>query len=1126
MPDSASATVTTGETPRWRLQLCGQPRAVSAQGDCVFLERRDAAMLALLAIDGTLARNRVIAQLWPDEAPQQTRGRLRQRLYALKRKLGAEAVEGSAQLALAPTLAWPGFDHEPADAALLGDDDHADLPEFARWLAAARIRLQGLRRERLASQASSLEQQGRMAEAIVAAEGLLALEPWQEHAHRRLMRLHYLRGDRAAALLAFDRCEQVLKNEVGAKPSSETLGLLAQVEGARMPAAPAAWRLVPATVLRPPRLIGRDAEWARLQAAWAQHQAIVVLGEAGMGKTRLVGDIVLACAAEPGRVLQVSARPGDERVPYAVLSRLLRGLLALRKTPLAEGVQAELARLLPELPQSGATGRSAGAQARLAGAVETTLQQAVDAGLEAVLLDDLHFADPGSLEMARHLTGMAGVRWLAACRGAEIGAAGRQLVDTLATTHDAVSIELQPLASGQVEELIRSLGIDGLDAPALSRALHRRTGGNPLFLLETLKALLLQGDGRDALASDARALALLPASGNIGPLIGRRLAGLTPAALKLMQCAALAGQDFSVDLAMQLLGVRAIDLAAPWDELESAQVIRDGAFAHDLVHEAALASVPRSIARRLHGEVAEWMQSQACEPARVAHHWQHAGNPARAGPAWLAAARRCGEHGRRTEQSQLLERAAMAFEQASDPKARCHALLMRAQVIGEHSDLASGQRALADAAAAVVDDEDRLRLAVIGVSVRTFHGEDDYALAHAPAALVLARRLGRPEEALLVSRPYSGALARAGRADESLQLLADQRDWVEAHAVAEQRQEYWNALAIALDHAGRMREAMQAWQTTRAWAEQGGSDLLCQVIGNMAYTSAKMGDVQRAAALGEQALALARSVGDGFDQQQLEQQLALGHHLCNLGRYGEAVPLLECAAAGFREGGRDLKADTATHFLALVWVHLGQHARALRLTSGAAGSPLARVQAMRLAYRALALHAAGQDALETVREALACLNVPESLWYRTHSLIATAIVAPDEGEPMALELASWALARERFGLALAAHARAARCALAMGAAERARPHLHTALQLAQAHQPDVYYLPELWWMAARVHQALGRDAARQAAVRDGARWVARVAAQHVPPVFRDSFLHRNRINAELLQWAREMGGEA
>jgi DNA-binding SARP family transcriptional activator len=1095
----------------------------------VILERRDAALLALLGVDGPTSRHRVLALLWPDETPDRVRGRLRQRLYALNRRLGFEAVSGQRVLALNPGLQWPGPASEP-EAIPLGDDDYGDLPEFAEWLRAWRTRHQAVVRERIADETSRLEQQGRFAEAIVVAERLLAIEPLQEHGHRRLMRLHYLRGDRAAALRVFDRCEQLLKDELSARPSAETLDLLARIEEAREPVLATAPRPVPASVLRPPRLIGRDAEWARLQAAWAAGGAVIVVGEAGMGKTRLIDDMVHAQPAGPAAALQVSARPGDARVPYALIVRLLRALLERRgPAPLPEGLEAEFARLLPELPQRpNGTGTGTGtaiSRPRLVRAIEHTLREATEAGLQTVVLDDLHFADPASLELAQPLCSAPAPRWVVAFRGAELGDAGRTLLDALARARHAEQLVLPPLDVGQVVELVDSLGLHAPDAAALGVALHRRTGGNPLFLLETLKALV-RSDGALQGSPDLLALARLPAGSSVGRLIAHRLGQLSRDAVALARCAAIAGQDFTPALAARILQQPAITLADAWAELEAAQVIRQDGFAHDLIQEAALASVPPSIAKQLHGEVAAWLSEQAGEAARVAQHWQQAGCPGPAARAWLEAAQRCATHGRRAEQSQLLERAAQAFGQAGDREGRCEALLRRAEVIGQHSDLEAALRAI-DAAAAGVDSEpDRLRLAVIELTTRGFHGQDDHTLSRGFDVLAMARRLARPEEAFFAALVIGGALSRAARVPEALALLAEQRPWVDARATADQRREYWNAVALALDYGSRMRESMQAWQTTREWAQRSGSDLLCQVIGNMAYTSAKMGDVREAAALGEQALQRARHLSDGYDHQVLEQQLALGHHLRNLGCYARALEMLEAARAGFRAGGRDLRARTAGCFLATAWVQLGQPARALPLTDVHEPAPPSRVEAMRLAFRALALQACDQEAAGPLRQALALLDEPESIWFRTHCLIATAILPPDEAEPMALDLVSWALARERFGLALAAHARAARCALALGAPQRALPHLEAACGLAASNQPDVFYLPELWWVAAQVHAARGQEAGRRQAIEAGAAWVRRVAHAHVPPALQDSFLRRNRINADLLAWARALDAQA
>src|SRR4029453_5077838 len=76
-------------------------------------------------------------------------------------------------------------------------------------------------------------------------------------------------------------------------------------------------RRVPTALARPPRLVGRERQWRDLELAWERRQVALLVGDAGMGKTRLLGDF-----AQSRVVPLIGARPGDERVPYALLARL------------------------------------------------------------------------------------------------------------------------------------------------------------------------------------------------------------------------------------------------------------------------------------------------------------------------------------------------------------------------------------------------------------------------------------------------------------------------------------------------------------------------------------------------------------------------------------------------------------------------------------------------------------------------------------------------------------------------------------------------------------------------------------------------------------------------------------
>ncbi len=1107
----------------WRLRLCGQAQAESNQGQRHMLERRDAALLALLAIEGPTARSRVMALLWPDEAPEQVRGRLRQRIYALKRRLGVEAVEGSATLALSPDLQWHGFDQEPPDAPLLGDDDHADLPEFAGWLEIARQRLQTQRRERLAAQASELEQQGRLAEAIVDAEQLLHLEPLQEHAHRRLMRLHYLRGDRAAALLAFDRCERVLKDEVGATPSAETLELLAQIDRAQ-PVAGAGQsprRVVPASVLRPPRLIGRDAEWTRLQGAWDRGEAIVVIGEAGMGKTRLVGDLVRVHAGAAGSAVQVSARPGDERVPYAVLSRLLRAVLAARSTPLPEGIETELARLLPELPQreqrSGAG--DAAAQARFVGAIEATLQSAIDAGLQAVLLDDLHFADAASLEMTQHLSDSAGLRWVTAFRGAEIGEAARALVDTLTSQLRAEPIELHPLTAEQVAELVESLGIAELDARALVGPLHRRSGGNPMFLLETLKALMLSAQPG---ASDVRTLARLPMEGSAVRLIERRIGQLSRDAVRLARCAAIAGQDFSAVLAARVLDVNPLDLADAWNELESAQVLRDGAFAHDLIFEAARASVPGPIARALHRRIAELLGAEGAASARLAEHWVGAGEDLRAAPHLADAGRQALRAMRMREGVEYLDRAQSIYGGAGDVDAQCELLneLLSPAVMASSFD--NVHRLIEQAAHNATTE--RQRSMTLCSMAELWNHRSDYDRANQAAQQALDASLAiRDRGCELRARSLlAGMLAGQCRAGDAEATLRPIERWVTEHGSGHQRLVFGQALSNVLQDSGQLAQALDEWQRTIDIARDiGAAHALPDLLVLRAHTLMFTGRVSEAREAMVEGRQLLHDIPeDAMILRPFTIRLQIVDRM--LGHYASSLALGERVLSDPWAGPTET--DEAALANAFAFCDLGQPARVRRLLSQA-NAPEHSFNALFWKEVGAGLVQPAAAHVEACHRALEAAARAAEQWSGRSRLVAWRIQARFAHDDAAVQAArcgvEYATACGMSGAQLVFQALLARRLGALGDTSQALWLAQDSWRLLADFCPAMLYRGLVWRALLEVVEphrpALARTIAHAAAD-----WIFRTAADHVPAPFRESFLNRNPANVFLLARAREL----
>lgn len=322
----------------WQLELLGTAQLNGPTGETV-VERKPAALLAYLALEGPTTRSKLAYLFWPESREEAARVNLRQLLRRVRLFREHPLVEGEDTLRLAGDLevdavrlevrAFSG-DHGgvlTATGHLLEHYDYDDCLPFAEWLAAAREHLASLKRRSLTAQLDHLEAQGVFAEARGYAERLLELDPVSEETYRRLMRLHHLNGDRPAALEAYHRLQEVLRTQFGLEPLPETVALAREVaRGASTPFSPTSLKKpLPLSVLRPPVLVGREEAWSRMEEAWDRGQFIILAGEPGIGKTRLATDF----AASKGQALYLEGRPGDVVVPLSTTARNVRCILAL-----------------------------------------------------------------------------------------------------------------------------------------------------------------------------------------------------------------------------------------------------------------------------------------------------------------------------------------------------------------------------------------------------------------------------------------------------------------------------------------------------------------------------------------------------------------------------------------------------------------------------------------------------------------------------------------------------------------------------------------------------------------------------------------------------------------------------
>ncbi len=1120
------------------LFLQGSPCVVRGRDSpSIPLAPRDAVMLTWLVLVGPTTRAQMAAMLWPDRGEEQARNSLRQRLFQLRRQVGTDLAVGAVTLELAPKV---GHDLDSSEG-LLADLTLPECQALNAWLQAMRDRRARQQRTTLIDKLDALEAQGDWNGSLPLAERLVEIELLSEHAHRRVMRLHYLRGDRAAALLAFDRLEQRLKDDVGTRPDAASLSLLHTIEQAKPldtgPVRPA--RSVPTSLVRPPQLIGRDDELARIRQWLSEGRTVALIGEAGMGKSRVLQALV------DGRrdAMFWSGRPGDSLTPYATLARGLSALL--RTLPpevtarLSSDARADLSRVMPEMVEPSAPLRSARGGMPVK-AVAHLLRGAWPQGATLVL-DDLHFADDASVELMQQFIAEAqahpqhnsqhnsqhnphadtdGMRWrvVLAMRPASATSARAHpqqdaWMQQLMAAGTLVPLMLSPLGTDDLGRLVDSLDLPGIDGHNLAAALHHRTGGNPMFALETLKLAWTESSSVDAKR--------LPRPRTVTQLIEQHLALLSEPALALARVAALAGVDFSLPLAEAVLDKHAVALADAWRELESLQVMRGEGFAHDLVAESVHAGVPSTIGHALHARIAAWLETHAGEPARVASHHEASGRLDLALPGLRAAAERAHLALREPERIEFLLHAADLAQSQNDRALAfdCvkEALEAHMGYLRDDTRLPLLERLNALAGST----RDRAVAAHVGAYYQGHLGQWPIAVQEGERALALAREAGDLDVEVIARQRLGTAYAMTGHCAQALSNLMLVRDWMQAHAPAVELREYFGNLAVVMDNAGRVDEARQMHEAAIAEVER--SDDHPQRVsnlGNLAVNRLNAGDVASARehlAVAQQLVsthALAGTRGAFIALLQARCARAMG-------RFDEALERFDKARAG--HGPKVLLEVVVRLHEAQCWLDLGVPDRAAQaLQETLLDHVPARYRAPALVMRARLARAQQQRGDAFIDEA--CAVVPQGGWYELQFLVRTeaALFAPPlQALDDLAAVATESRAMGYHGAALAARLRACDIAATAEPQRAAKLARQTLLYGANIEAESLARV-ERWLQPARALEAAGELEEAAEVARVGAAWLHE-AARRVPERWRDNFIARNEQNQQMLALAARLG---
>jgi len=563
---------------RLTLTTLGQANLALARPDTaptvLFGPGKPLALLAYLAFSPrrTAGRDHLVDLLWADSEPDRAMHAMRQTVWQIRHVLGEEIlITRPGEVALAAEIdsdrdaflaAVASGDLERAVALYTGDF----LPDFAapggasfeQWADLERIRLRTAFLRSAESLARRYLAAARVREAQRLARRARDTEPHQEGGWRLLLETLEAGNDWTAAAMEADALEHLLRTEER-EPEPATRAAIRRARRSPDEAAPA-----PRTALVA-ELVGREREFAAILAAWDESRRgsarhVHVLAAAGLGKTRLLQDVHARLRAAGARAVYARANPGERGISCAFAAEVAAVLAALPGAAgLSPGAAAALVSLNPTLSaRYAARADSSGGDDLLrhrSVALSELLAAVSDDGPIALLLDDLHWADPASRQLLAGLVArLPGHRAL-------LVTTSRPAAETVLDGASA-TILLPPLDERQVAALIASIAVlpDAPWARDLPGRLAWASGGSPLLLLESLQLALERevlhiADGAWS-CPDAGALA---GGLGAGSALRRRLEELGPTEGQLILTLAVAGTPIGTGTVQQAAG-RPVDI--------------------------------------------------------------------------------------------------------------------------------------------------------------------------------------------------------------------------------------------------------------------------------------------------------------------------------------------------------------------------------------------------------------------------------------------------------------------------------------------------------------------------------------------------------------------------------------
>ena len=581
---------------------------------------------------------------WPDSTEPQARTNLRSLLSSLRKRVPDLA---SCLYDDETFLCWYVDEHQQIDVADFEETlqraaqaNHTDqetnidllthavmqyagqlLPGvYEEWVLSERQRLHTAYLDALVWLVELLATLGRSREAIRYAELLLQADPLRETSYLLLMRLHATVGDRAQALAVFAQCNKVLVEELGVEPGPAVQELYLRLLNIEQPT-----NSTPPIHVPRSHMVGRSVQWEQLLTIWhaaynGRAQVVLLTGEAGIGKTHFVRELVRWCNDHGIVALEASCPQATEPLPFATLAGWLASeKLAHRFGRLHDDDLANLLILSPALRRRYAhlpampTLTLEWQRLRLMQALTTLLADETEPTL--LFVDDAQWCDVRLVEWLKYVfAGHPTARLLvvvAMNSGAQSDNPLSQAKNSFLAQGKLTQIELQGLTFDETRCLALEAAGSIIDAQTLDR-LCVAAAGVPFFVVEFVRTLQAR-QTRTESSTHAGLEVPIPVPDTVTALILNQLTGLSRSARHLLDVAAVCGKRFSVTLVAQIdqldVEERVQALEELWRRVLIIRVDSGYEFSHELVQYVIYQQISEPRRSHLHAKIAAATES-------------------------------------------------------------------------------------------------------------------------------------------------------------------------------------------------------------------------------------------------------------------------------------------------------------------------------------------------------------------------------------------------------------------------------------------------------------------------------------------------------------------------------------